>query len=127
MADLLGTTTPWPTELRPEEKTWGMICHLSSLAGYVIPLGWILGPLIWWQMKKDESSFVDDQGKEALNFAITFAIAIVVCIVLVAVFCIGAFLAPIVGTYALVLQIVAGIKASEGQRFVYPFTIRFVK
>ena len=63
-------------EVTQEQKTWGMIAHLSALVGLIIPFGNILGPLVVWLVKKDTMPFVDDQGKEALNFNITLAIVI---------------------------------------------------
>ncbi|MDQ6646589.1 MAG: DUF4870 domain-containing protein, partial [Pseudomonadota bacterium] len=62
----------------PEERQWAMFAHLSALIGLVIPLGDILGPLVIWLIKKDTIPRVDDQGKEALNFNITVAIAALV-------------------------------------------------
>lgn len=66
-----------------EERTWGMVCHLAALAGYLFPFGNIIGPLIVWLIKKEEMPFVADQGKESLNFQITMAILTAICIVLV--------------------------------------------
>ncbi len=71
MSDLEQTQS----EPKPEERSLGLACHLLALAGLVVPFGNILGPLIMWLVKKDESAFVDDQGKEALNFNITISIA----------------------------------------------------
>lgn len=103
-----------------------MFAHLSALVGFIIPLGSILGPLIIWQIKKNEMPFVDDQGKEALNFQITVMLAVILCIVLFVIF-IGILLLPIVGIAALVFTIMAGIKANEGQTYRYPFTLRLIK
>ena len=64
--------------MREEEKTWGMLCHLLALTGLVIPIGVIVGPLIMWLVKKDESEFVDYHGKESLNFQITMMIGVVI-------------------------------------------------
>ena len=57
-----------------DERMWGMLCHLSTFAGYLVPFGNISGPLIVWLVKKDEYAFVDDQGKESLNFQISITI-----------------------------------------------------
>ena len=57
-----------------EEKQWGMFCHLSALVGLLHGGLTFLGPLVCWLVKKDTSRFVDDQGKEALNFQITLFI-----------------------------------------------------
>ena len=65
-----------------DERMWAMLCHLSALAGFVVPFGSIIGPLIVWLIKRDEMPVVDVHGKKALNFQITMAIAYVVCFVL---------------------------------------------
>ena len=109
-----------------DERLWGMIAHLSALAGFIIPFGNIAGPLIVWMIKKDAMPFVDDQGKESLNFQITVTIAAIVAAVLI-VFLIGFLLLPAVGLAALVFTVIAGIKANEGVAYRYPFTLRLIK
>lgn len=128
MSEDLGVNPPPAPSGSPsaEERQWGLFAHLSALIGLVIPFGSIVGPLIVWQMKKAEMPFVDDQGKEALNFQITVFLALVVCIVLSFVL-IGLLLLPIVGLAALVFTIIAGIKANEGVAYRYPFTLRLIK
>jgi uncharacterized Tic20 family protein len=109
-----------------EEKQWALFAHLSALIGYIIPFGSIIGPLIIWQIKKNEMPFVDDQGKEALNFQITMAIAAVICIVLMVVL-IGFLLIWIVAIVDLVFIIIAAIAANNGQAYRYPMCLRLVK
>ena len=109
-----------------EEKQWALFAHLSALIGYVIPFGSIIGPLIIWQVKKNEMPFVDDQGKEALNFQITMVIAAIVCIVLMLVL-IGFLLIWIVGILDLIFIVVAAIAANNGQAYRYPFNLRLIK
>ncbi len=109
-----------------EERNWGMFCHLAALAGFIIPLGNVIGPLVIWLMKKDESQFVDDQGKESVNFQISFIIYALVAALLVIVV-IGIVLLIVLGVGMLVLVIVAGIKASNGEKYRYPMNIRFIK
>jgi hypothetical protein len=109
-----------------EEKQWALFAHLSALIGYIIPFGSIIGPLIIWQVKKNEMPFVDDQGKEALNFQITMAIAAIICIVLMIVL-IGFLLIWIVGAVDLIFIVVAAISANNGQAYRYPFNLRLVK
>jgi len=109
-----------------EEKQWALFAHLSALAGFIIPFGSIIGPLIIWLIKKDTMPFVDDQGKEALNFQITAAIAFVGCLALMIVL-IGFLLIWVVAIADLVLIILAAIKANEGVAYRYPFTLRLVK
>jgi uncharacterized Tic20 family protein len=65
-----------------DERTWGMLCHLSAFAGFVIPFGNIIGPLIVYSMKKEEFPFVADQGKESLNFQISVMIYFLISFIL---------------------------------------------
>jgi uncharacterized Tic20 family protein len=117
-------TTPLPTK---DERTWGMIAHLSAFAGLVLPFaGIVIGPLVVWLIKRDESQFVADQGKEALNFNISVIIASVICGILVFV-AIGILLSAALFIYWICVTIIAGIKASEGVRYRHRFTLRLVK
>lgn len=108
-----------------EARNWGMACHLSALAGFVVPFGSIIGPLVVWLMKREESSFVDRQGKESLNFQITMLIAFLISLVLVFVL-IGFLLIAAVAIFDLIMIIVATIKASEGEDYRYPVSLRLV-
>ncbi|WP_414637004.1 DUF4870 domain-containing protein [Arenimonas sp.] len=103
-----------------------MVAHLASLAGLIIPLGNIVGPLVVWLIKKDTMPFVDDQGKEALNFNITVFIAALVSGVLTLVL-IGILMLLVVGLGWLILTIIAALKANEGTAYRYPFTLRLIK
>lgn len=120
-----------------EEKQWAMFAHLSSLAGGLLTAGvggWggFIGPLVIWLVKKDTMRFVDDQGKEALNFNITVAIACVALVLLTLItFGIGAVIAIpawiVIAIGWLVLSIIAAVKSSNGEFYRYPFTLRLVK
>lgn len=112
-------------DISQDEKTWGMLAHLSSLAGFVIPFGNVLGPLIVWLVKKDTMPFVADQGKEALNFNITVALAAIVSFILM-IIVIGFVLIAIVAVAWLVLTILATIEANKGVAYRYPFTLRLI-
>jgi uncharacterized Tic20 family protein len=102
-----------------------MIAHLSAFVGVVIPLGNIIAPLVIWLVKRDQSPFVADHAREALNFNITVGIAAIVCTVLVIVL-IGFVLWVALAIYWLVMTIVAAIKANEGVTYRYPLTLRLV-
>ncbi|MDA3912782.1 MAG: DUF4870 domain-containing protein [Oleiagrimonas sp.] len=115
-----------------------MFAHLSALLGGLITTGWagslgcFIGPLIIWLAKKETMPFVDDQGKEALNFNLTIAIVFFLLLLLsIATFGIGLLIAIpgwfIVGIYWLVMTIVASIKANEGVAYRYPFCLRLIK
>jgi uncharacterized protein len=113
-----------PTE---SERTWGMLAHLSALAGLVLPLfGIIGGPLLVYLVRRDESPWVAAHAKEALNFNISVLIAAIVCALLMLVL-IGFLLGTALFIVWLVMTLIATIKASEGESYRYPFSIRFIK
>jgi len=107
---------PLPSQ---DERTMATVCHLTALV-----LGFI-GPLIIWLLKKDEMPFVDDQGKEALNFQITVFIATMVSGFLMFVL-IGFLLLPLVLIFDVVMIIIAALKANAGEVYRYPLCIRFI-
>jgi uncharacterized Tic20 family protein len=109
-----------------EARQWAMFCHLSALLGIFIPFGSLIAPLVIWQLKRESDPFIDAQGKEAMNFQITVAIAAAISLLLMIVV-IGFFLFGLVAIGALVLTIIAGVKANEGQPYRYPFTWRLIK
>jgi len=110
-----------------------MLCHLSALAGFIIPFGNILGPLLVWQIKKNEIPSTNVHGKAALNFQITVLIAGLASLVLgilLSVICIGVLfiiLAVAIGLAGLIFAIIAGIKANNGEEYKYPYSLNLVK
>jgi uncharacterized Tic20 family protein len=110
---------------RRDENMWAMLCHLSSLAGFVIPFGNIIGPLAIWLIKKDEYPLVNDQGKESLNFQISITIYLIAAAILVIIL-IGLPILIILALADLVLVVLASIRANEGEKFRYPFAIKFI-
>ena len=108
-----------------DERTWAMLCHLSAFAGFIVPFGSIIGPLIIWLIKKDEMQMVNEHGKKALNFQITMAIAYIICFVLMFVV-IGVILLPIVAIFSFIMVVLASIKANEGKEFNYPLSLNSV-
>ena len=109
-----------------EERTWGMFCHLVVFLGFIIPFASIIGPLVIWIIKRDEMPFVEDQGKESLNFQITMMLATIVSALLMLVL-IGFVLIFIVLIFQFIVVIIASIKANEGVYYRYPLNIRFIK
>ena len=125
----MNTTNPPSSvsgSLSQEDRNWGLIAHLSALSGLIIPLGSVLGPLIVYLVKKDQSVFGTDCAKEALNFNITVVIAAIVCACLWLIF-IGILLSVALFFVWLVLTIIAAVRASEGTVYRYPATLRLVK
>lgn len=115
---------PQPNSEKP--YTMGILCHLLAFSGYLIPFGNMIGPLILWLLKRAEDSFVDACGKEALNFQISMTVYAALC-VLSLIIGIGIVLLPIVMILNIVYTVIAAIKASEGQSYRYPLTIRLIQ
>ena len=138
------------------ENTNAFLIHISAFAGFIFPFGQILTPLIAWQTLKDRSSFLDEQGKEAINFNLSYTLyAFILSIALIPLFFKSFFnnfnsfnnfqlnfdlstnnlfslvgLGTITGILYLVgisLIIIAALKAKEGENYKYPFTIKFIK
>lgn len=110
-----------------DEKLWATLCHLSALIGFVFPIvGNIVGPLVFWIIKKDEMPLVNINGKESLNFQISMSIYAILATPLVLVL-IGIPLLFMVAFTDLVMIIMASVKTSEGTPFRYPLTIRLIK
>lgn len=110
-----------------DERTWGMIAHLSAFAFFVFPVGGnILAPLIIWLTRRDTSAYVELEAREALNFNISVGLGWLVCGPLTLVL-VGIPLLAALFLYWLVMTIVAAVKASEGVSYRYPFSLRLVK
>jgi hypothetical protein len=107
------------------ERDWAMFTHLAAFVGFLIPFGNIVGPLVVWLLKKDEMPFVNDQGKEALNFQITLMVAALIAVVL-CFLVIGFLLLPVIAIAGIVLPIVGAIRASEGRLYRYPYALRLI-
>lgn len=124
----MNNETTETTQEKPgkDARTWAMICHLVALSGFIIPFGSLLGPLIVWAIKKDEDPFINDQGKEAINFQLTLLIGFVISFILMFVF-IGILFIAVLVVYCVIMVIIAAMKANEGEQYRYPYTIRFFK
>ncbi|OLP19590.1 hypothetical protein BST81_04830 [Leptolyngbya sp. 'hensonii'] len=137
--------------------SWAMWCHLSSLAwipamflGIPIPMGGFVVPLLIWLAKREAHPFIDDQGKESVNFQLSMLLyslaAFILLLLLVPVvllfggargdaliglsiaLLIGLILglAGLIGLFELVVVIFAAAKAGNGEFYRYPLTIRFL-
>mgnify|MGYP002332331320 FL=1 len=139
------------------ENTNAFLIHISAFAGFVFPFGSIITPLIVWQTLKDRSQFLDEQGKEAVNFNITYSLYMFILSLAIVPFFIRnlfngwnnhsygfdwnfdlgfgslfgiigfASFAGIIGLIKIALIILASIKANKGENYRYPLTIKFVK
>lgn len=115
-----------------EARNWAMAAHLSALAAAFVALAF-LGPLVVYLLKKDEHPFVREQALEALNFNLSmlfYGSVGVLATVILSLILVGLLLIPVLvaGAIAwLVLCIVGGVKAGQGESYRYPLTIRLVK
>ena len=116
------TSTPTSTSVR----TWCILAHATALVGFLVPVaGHIVGPLIIWLAKRQDSPEIDAHGKESMNFQISMliwnAIALILCLVLI-----GIPILILLHILNIIFVIVASIQASEGRLYRYPLAIRLI-
>jgi len=142
---------------RNNENTNAFLIHISAFSGYLIPFGSIIVPMVLWQTMKDRSRFLDEQGKEAVNFNISYALYIFILGVSIIPFALSSFIShlrhyndfnfefdfsdgnglfgflgagaiiSLIGLLKIALIIIAAIKSKEGENYKYPLTIKFIK
>ncbi len=108
-------------EVSKDARMFGMLCHLLGI------LTWIVGPLIVWLIKREDDKFIDDNGKEALNFQITVLIGYAIAGITIPAACIGVFIGSAVWIFNLIFCIMGAVKANDGQVYRYPISIRLIK
>jgi uncharacterized protein len=126
-----GIRMPEDAPLNKEEdkqaRIWGMLCHLTALLGMIgIPFGHIFGPLIIWLVKKNTYPFVNEQGRESLNFQLSMTIYAIAAALLIFVK-IGMPLLLLVAGINFILVIIASIRAFNGETYTYPLAMRLIK
>lgn len=126
--------TPQPSGPTKESRNWAMAAHLSALVTAWVALA-LVGPLVVWLVKKDDDPFVAEHSREALNFQLTWLAAgivggIIGFVLTVVTFGLGFLVVGAIGLLFglawLVLMVVGAVKASNGEHFRYPLTIRLV-
>ena len=137
-----------------KQSTNAFLIHISAFAGFVFPFGHIITPLIAWQTLKDRSPFLDTQGKEAVNFNLSYTLYSFILTLAIIPLAIGTFftnfnnldtfnfnlnmpnmfgfigigaVSGILYVAGIALVIIAAIKAKEGENYNYPFTLKFIK
>ncbi len=110
-----------------EDRQTLMLTHLSQLLDLVTGFGGFIVPLIIWIMKKDEIYDMDEHGKSILNFQLSMFIYAIICIPLILLLGLGILGLIAIGILCLVLPIINAIKANNGERPSYPFSIQFIK
>lgn len=112
-------------EVEQQTRQWGLLLHLSQFAGFVVPFGGLIVPIVIWQLKKNELPGIDIHGKNAVNWIISAIIYAIVSAVLIVVL-IGIPLLLILVVLHVVFPIVAAIKANSGEYWKYPMAITFL-
>jgi len=111
--------------LSETERNWAMFCHLSAFAGFFFPFGGIIGPLVCWLTKRDESVWVYINGRNSLNFQLSMLLYIVLALPLCFII-IGFPIVALLGTIKVICIVIASVKASKGESFKYPLVIPFI-
>lgn len=101
-----------------------MALHLSTLAGYIIPIAGLLVPILIWQLKKESMPELDPHGKTVANFLLSMFIYGVVA-VLLSFIIIGIPLLIGLSVIGAIFPIIGGIKANDGIVWKYPMMIQF--
>lgn len=110
-----------------DERTYALMMHLSVLGHLLIPPFAIIAPIVMWQSKKTQSPFIDDHGREAVNFQISLLLYTLIFTVIGFVTCgLGWAVGALVYVLGLVGMILAATAANRGEFFRYPMTIRML-
>jgi uncharacterized Tic20 family protein len=117
--------TASPDSVDSDSRMWAMFLHLSQLLHF-IPLAGFIIPIVIWQVKKDELPWLDQHGKNVVNWMISEIIYFFVSFLLIIVV-VGVPLLVVMGICAIVFPVVAGIKANNGVVWKYPMVITFFK
>jgi hypothetical protein len=112
--------------LSETERNWAMLCHLSAFAGFFFPFGGIIGPLICWLSRRDESEWIHINGRNALNFQISMLLYIVLAVPLCFII-IGFPIIAVLSLLKVICIIIASVKAPKGELFRYPLSIPFIQ
>jgi uncharacterized Tic20 family protein len=108
-----------------DERTYTTFIHLSLIAHSILPVIAFAVPLVMWLVKKDESAYINDHGREAVNFQISLGIYNIIFSVLIFLL-VGIPLLIALQIFSIVVMILAAIAANRGELYRYPMTIRFL-
>lgn len=121
------TDTNVEYDVSSDDRMWGILTHASAFVGFIVPFGNIFAPRMIWIRKKEESQFVNENGKQALNFQITWTILLaIVGLTFQISVVLGLLLVPVIGLAWLVLVVLATVRASEQKVYDYPLTIDLI-
>jgi uncharacterized Tic20 family protein len=105
-----------------ETNQWAMFIHFSILAGWIVPIGGLIVPILLWQIKKDELPGIVPHAHVVLNWIVSSLVYALICFILIFVV-IGIFGFMALGLATVIFAIMGGIKANDGELWEYPGTI----
>ncbi len=111
--------------LSPRERKIAALCHLSALLGMFIPMFHVISPLIIWLLYRDRSLYIDDQGREAVNFQLSLTCYLIASLLLVFIF-VGIFFMSVLAVFSFISVVIATVKASQGHSFRYQLNLRII-
>lgn len=111
--------------LSSEVRNWGMAAHLSAFLGAWVALAFV-GPLAVWLLKREEHPFIAYHAREALNFNLSVLLYGAISAVLILAAGLGLLLLVALGIGWIIFVITAAVRASSGESYRYPMTIRFI-
>ena len=133
-------------DVPPSHRSAATVCHLLVLCGFVLPFGGLVGPLLLWLAKRREMPFLEDQGREVLNFSVSFFLWNLLAVLLCGGIAVGGgfflpeerllWLVPLLvfalwilfsWSFCLVMPVLGAAAAWEGRRFRYPLTLAFLR
>jgi len=115
-----------PSASDKDTNTWAMILHLSMLSGLIVPMAGLIVPIVIYVLKKDELPGLRPHGYVVFNWMISAVIYAIISMILMIVG-IGFLLIAALALVSLIFPIIGGVKASEGEVWPYPLSIKFFK
>ena len=107
-----------------ETRQWATALHLSQFAGYAIPFGGFVIPLLIWLLKRDSLPGIDAHGREVMNWILSELVYGLIFFLMIFIL-VGIPLLVLLGIVGVVFPVIAAIKASDGIQWRYPMSIRF--
>ncbi|HIO91743.1 MAG TPA: DUF4870 domain-containing protein [Leucothrix mucor] len=109
------------------EKQWGALTHAAAILGIMLPMALVLGPMIMWMVRRNDSAFIDAQGKEAVNFQLTILVTSFILVLLGGITKIFFALSAVVLAVGMIFSAIAAINIYKGKDYRYPFAVRLIK
>ena len=111
----------------PEERKWAITMHAAALIGLLLAPGLVLGPLIVWFLKKEDSQYLNEQGKKAINFQLTILLIVFIFALLSAIIKPLLAIAFMTGIGGIIFAGMAAFSVHKNGDFEYPFSLIIIK